>query len=161
MQSSLSKEVIEKAIARVKTAYIYNFLKYVELQNNMPQKPDTFNVCIYGDNPFGEALHGMNGRQAKGVLVKVVKLKHVDQASSCHIIYISKSESNNIAILLSAIREHSILTVSDISNFPNIGGIIGFTQVKEKIGIEINLNNAQKANVKISALLLEIAKIIE
>jgi len=51
--------------------------------------------------------------------------------------------------------------VSDISNFAKRGGIIGFITVDEKIGIEININNARQANVHISALLLEIAKLVE
>ena len=106
----------QQAISRIKTAYIYNFLKYIELQNNMPEKTETFRVCVYGKNPFGEALHNMNGRQAKGILVKVVKIEEVEQARSCHIVYISESESNNIAALLSAIRAQAILTVSDINN---------------------------------------------
>lgn len=151
----------KEAIAKVKAAYIYNFLKYVELKNNMPTQPDTFNVCIFGENPFGKALHNMNGRQAQGIQVKVLEIEQTQQANICHIIYISESKSNDIATLLSAIQERPILTVSDIANFSNIGGVIGFTQTKEKIGIEININNARKAKIKISALLLEIAKIIQ
>jgi len=149
-------------INKIKSAYLYNFLKYITL----PQHPDKsdknyFSVCIFGNNPFGRALDSLSGRIAKGLEVKVKKLTELKETLDCDIIYVSQSEINNIDNLFAMLKNNSILTVSDITDFAHKGGVIGFITHNEKIGIEINLNNARQANIRISASLLEIAKLTE
>jgi len=53
-----------------------------------------------------------------------------------------------------------VLTVGEVKNFVEGGGIINFVTVKKKIGMEINIDTAQKAGLKISSMLLGVSKII-
>lgn len=152
----------EKEINQIKSAYLYNFLKYVDLQPSENQlSQNVYSVCVFGNDPFKEALDALVGRQAKGATVKIKRTRNQNELLDCHILYISQSEKNNIEPILKSIENHSILTVSDIKDFTLNGGIIRFSTSEKKIGIEINLSNAIKAKVRISALLLEIAKLIE
>jgi YfiR/HmsC-like len=50
--------------------------------------------------------------------------------------------------------------VGDVKNFAKVGGIINFVTVKKKIYMEINIDTAQKAGLKISSMLLGVSKII-
>jgi len=149
-------------INKIKSAYLYNFLKYITLPKD-PRKSGKgyFSVCILGNNPFGTALDSLSGRMAKGLEVKVKKLNELKESIDCHIIYVSQSKINDIDSILATLRDDSILTVSDITDFAHKGGVIGFITNNEKIGIEINLDNARQANIRISASLLEIAKLTE
>lgn len=149
-------------ISRIKSAYLYNFLKYVQFNHGeQVASPNEYSVCVLGKDPFGSALDAMSGRSAKGASVKVKRIADIAQANTCQIIYVSESEHNNLSSIFDSLKSSSILTVSDIDNFANLGGIIGFTGEQKKIGIEINLTNARQSNIRISALLLEIARIID
>jgi hypothetical protein len=53
-----------------------------------------------------------------------------------------------------------VLTVSDISDFARQGGMIGFVIEDGRVKIQINLQAVNNAGLKISAKLLEVAKII-
>ena len=160
--SELTVDIEDKLeINRIKSAYLYNFLKYIDLKQPEKSIQKDFAVCVLGTDPFGIALDAMSGRTAKGVNVLVKRVSKVEQAVDCNIVYISQSEENQLSKIIQSFNSFSILTVSDIKNFTREGGIIGFITDDKRIGIEINLKNAQKANIKISALLLEIAKITE
>lgn len=170
MPFSLTVESAEKTITvehdnkleinRIKSAYLYNFLKYIEFPQSTQQRKNFF-VCVLGEDPFDSALDAMSGRVAKGVQVNVKRFTNKAQVDKCHIVYISQSQHAKIEKVLNYLSTMPIVTVSDIEDFVTRGGMIGFTTGDKKIGIEINLTNARKAKVKISALLLEIANIVE
>ncbi len=149
-------------INRIKSAYLFNFLKYVTFDHGEETlNPNEYSVCVLGVDPLGSALDAMSGRKAKRVNVVVKRLQNIEQAKGCHIIYISDSEKENIEVILKELNKYSRLTVSDINGFTRMGGVIGFISEGGKIRIEINLTNARQANIRISALLLEIARIID
>ncbi len=152
----------QSEIHKIKSAYIYNFLKYVNFARD-PNRPSLENltVCVFGSDAFEKALDVLAGRKAKGLTVLIKRSNSYDELQDCQIVYISQSAESELDLVLQSIKERSILTVSEIKDFTKNGGMIGFDNSKNKIVIEINLKNAIKAQVKISAMLLEIAKIIE
>jgi hypothetical protein len=54
-----------------------------------------------------------------------------------------------------------MLTVSDIDEFAERGGMITLNKAKNKIRLEINLDAADHSGLKVSSKLLKIAKIIK
>ena len=149
-------------INRIKAAYLFNFLKYVEFESstNSDDSKESF-VCILGKDPFGQAIDAMQGKKAKNKTVNIRRLSLEQNLLGCNIIYISRSETSNLPLIFKGLENNSILTVSEIENFTQQGGIVEFTKDKRKIGITINLKNAHQAKIRISALLLEIAKLTE
>ena len=53
-----------------------------------------------------------------------------------------------------------VLSVGEMKNFVENGGMINFVTVKKKIYMEINIDTAQNAGLKISSMLLGVSKII-
>ncbi|WP_196137368.1 YfiR family protein [Aliikangiella sp. G2MR2-5] len=149
-------------INKVKSAYLYNFLKYVTFSDEkIDTSPENYFVCVLGVDPFGSQLELMNGRIAKGKKVAIKRMLSVEKASHCHLVYVSRSKQLELEPVLEILRQSSVLTVSDIPEFTQKGGIIRFINKNDNIKLEINLKEAQKAQIKISALLLEIASIVE
>ncbi len=54
----------------------------------------------------------------------------------------------------------SVLTVGDASSFTRQGGMVGLITVGDHIDIEINLDASQRAKLKISSRLLNLAKVV-
>ena len=80
----------------------------------------------------------------------------------CHIVFISQSESGRIGDVLATLRGHPILTVSDIDNFAESGGMIGFVVNDNKVKVVVNTKSVVSAAMRVDAQLLEIAlKVID
>jgi hypothetical protein len=158
-----AREIIDPIkTQKIKSAYLYNFIKYIELpQNPLLSEAEVFTVCVLGKNTLGNALDEMSGKQAKSKPVKIAIVSHPSQASLCHLVFVSRSEVKNIKSIIAALNKRLVLSVSDIDDFASLGGVIGFKQEAQRIKIEINLKQAQLSGIKISALLLEVAAIIE
>ncbi|SEH04431.1 YfiR family protein [Candidatus Venteria ishoeyi] len=148
---------------KVKAAYLYNFLLFVEWPDEaaktMPQAG--INVCILGEDPFGAELNPILKRTAKQ---QRIALQHINQGDTtlCHIIFISISEQQNLPKLLHWIQSSPSLTVSDIPGFIHQGGMIGFVFKENQKGnlvrFKINLNTMIASGLKPSSKLLEIAE---
>lgn len=59
--------------------------------------------------------------------------------------------------VLAALDKTSVLTVSDIPQFSQHGGMIQFVSDRNKIRFEINVTNAEDAGLSLSSELLKVA----
>ncbi len=76
-------------------------------------------------------------------------------------VFLSASEEGHIDAVLQDLKTKSILTVGDMKSFARRGGIVFFVRRKNTVRLEINLRAAERAGLKISAKLLEVAKIVK
>lgn len=147
--------------AKVKAAYIFNFTKFVDwpgAEGGMGGEP--IRICIVGNDPVRVPLEELSGREAKGRPLKIVRVKDASALSSCHILFVSRAERQQVAQILERLQGMPVLTVSDIPQFAQQGGVIGFVAEHNRIRIEINQRAARQAGLKISARLLEVARMV-
>jgi hypothetical protein len=145
----------------LKAAYLYNFTKFVEwppeaFKDNL----SPINLYILGADPFGVTLDSIKNRMVQGRRLNIKHVNHIEEISGCHILFISASEKENLRSILRALKNSTILTVSEIERFGQRGGIINFILVENKIHFEINPDAAQQSGLKISSQLLKLAKIV-
>jgi len=145
----------------IKAAYLYNFTKFVEwppeaFKDNL----SPINLYILGADPFGVTLDSIKNRMVQGRRLNIKHVNHIEEISGCHILFISASEKENLRSILRALKNSTILTVSEIERFGQRGGIINFILVENKIHFEINPDAAQQSGLKISSQLLKLAKIV-
>jgi hypothetical protein len=96
--------------------------------------------------------------QTKSIVVK--RVTGVEEALLCQMVYIGGSERKNLDAILRSLSAASILTVSDIQEFAQRGGMIGFTIEENRVRFAINVEAAERANVRVSSRLLKLAKIV-
>ncbi|MDX2032500.1 MAG: YfiR family protein, partial [Blastocatellia bacterium] len=60
--------------------------------------------------------------------------------------------------IVESLKGASVLTVGEMEQFNQQGGIINFLMEENKVGFEINANAAEQARLKISSKLLVLAK---
>lgn len=146
----------------VKAAYLYNFAKYVEWPPGAFADPDApLLICIAGDNPFGDALASLSGKTVESHPVEVRHLPAATGLDRCHIVFMSRAEQGRFRTVLDKLTRLPILTVSDISNFARVGGMIGLVEADQRIRFDINLLAARQANLKLSSQLLKLATIVD
>ena len=84
----------------------------------------------------------------------------IEELNSCHILFVSDSFKNRIEDILNATRKHPILTIGETKGFAKKGVLINFYIEQNKIRFEMNKNSFKDSGLKVSHLLLKIAKIV-
>ena len=87
----------------------------------------------------------------------VRRLAKPQDASACHILFISGSRAHELNQILSSIDEAAVLTVSDMPDFSKRGGMIQFVLEGDRIRFEINLAGAEKSHLVFPSELLKVA----
>lgn len=147
----------------VKSAYIYNFLQFIDWQeqeNDATSRP--IRICVIGNDPIGKALGELTSRQVKGRSIRVEQIvSDSDVSAGCHVVVIGRSEEKKLSVILKRMPGTNVLTVSDIPQFARKGGGIGFVIDQGRVKLEINLRVTQQAGLRVSAKLLEVARILQ
>ena len=142
----------------VKSAYLYNFGKFVEWPANAAIVGEFFPICALGDDAFGSTLETtISGESINGKKVLVKRVAKPQDAVSCRILFISSSEQNQLKEILAALDNTSVLTVSDMPQFTRRGGMIQFVVEANKVRFEVNLTSAERAGLTLSSQLLKVA----
>jgi hypothetical protein len=154
---------------KIKAGYLYNFTKFV----TWPEiNSETFNLCILGEDPFGELIDPIEKRTAFGQPIKLFRfdsldaLKRTNNKPHCHIIFVSSSlgsvRKDIIGDGAQVIRDlNKTLTVGESDNFAMQGGMIGFVNREGRIKLQVNLKKIKQSDLKVSAKLLEVSEIVE
>ncbi len=146
----------------VKAAFLLNFTKYVEWPSHvLADSPSLLTICILGEDHFDGALKSIEGEIVKKRKLTIRKATKVEDIGECHILFISSSKKKGLAKILKKTKDMPMLTVSEMGKFCQSGGAINFLTVKKKVRLEINVDAAKRAGLKISSKLLNLSKIIK
>ena len=146
---------------KVKAAAIYNIIRFVSWpEEKLDASSHPIRIGVLGENPFGSILETLVNRKIKGQQLSVEKIESAEDAKRFHAVFLSKSEQERLPEFIQYFRKHNVLTIGDMQNFAELGGIVGFVTKKSRVKIEINLEAAKQSNLKISAKLLEVATIV-
>jgi len=145
---------------KVKAGYLYNFTKFITWPEDDSK---TFNLCIVGEDPFGDLIDPIEQRSAFGRPIKLFRFNSFNKEQRCHILFISASiKENFFSKDTLVIRDaNKSLTVGETKEFMTQGGMIGFVNREGKIKLQINLKILQQSNLKISAKLVEVAELVD
>jgi hypothetical protein len=145
---------------KLKAAFIFNFVKFVRWPagsfSNVKQ-PTT--ICILGRNPFEGSLAGtLAGRAIEGRPLIVRHIATAKQTPGCNVLFIGSGEDPRIASVLAAIHTPGTLTIGESDAAGDGGVMIDFKLEGGKIRFDINLDAAERADLKISSRLLSLAR---
>ena len=145
----------------VKAAFIFNFAKFVEWPPDAFKGPeDPIAICVLGQDPFGSALEDVVRNKTVTTRAFVVRdVSNAQQASKCHIVFVSASERKRCRSFLGELKGRNILTVGEAEDFIENGGIINFKLKDARVRIEIDAGAAERAKLRISSKLLSLAEI--
>ncbi len=146
---------------QVKAAFLYNFAKFVEWPpGTFANSTDPIGICIVGQNPFGSALENMvQGKKVGERAFVVRRFPDTQQAKSCQILFIGAGEWKRVRSLLDTLKGAAVLTVGETDDFTSSGGVIAFQLQGTRVRIQISLEAAQRARLRISSKLLSLAEI--
>lgn len=143
---------------QVKSAYVFNFAKFVEWPAGTDWSDNKITLCVVGKNVLGGALSELEGRKTGKRELHVVQYRNAeDNLGGCHLIFIGESERQRALPILKSLGESPSLIISDIEDFAEKGGDIGLLYHENKIVFEVNLASTQKSKLRLPSQLLNLA----
>jgi YfiR/HmsC-like len=160
--ASAGAQSAQRSEYEVKAAFLFNFTKFVEWPDSTfsdSQAPIV--IGIIGDDPFGDSLPRIvAGQKAQGRAILITKYRRGDDLRRSQVLFVSVSERQHSAEILSAIHDASVLTVSDIDGFAEAGGVVQFVIQENRVHFIVNLDAATQSRLRVSAKLLALARVI-
>lgn len=148
-----------RTIQEIHSMMVYNFMKYV----NWPPSSTSgdFVIGIVGEKLVFETLTKWYGTKSKGSQKISIKMfKTAAELTDCHVVYIGKSKSNNLAEVLVKISGKSTLVITDKVGMGKKGSGINFKTVNGKLKFELNQAAISSSNLKVSSQLSGMAILI-
>lgn len=145
---------------QIKAAMIVNFIQFVEWPDEPEQENDSLVVGVIGKDNFGDAFDRIEGRMVNGKQLILKRFTSLEGLNKCQVLFISSSESYRMYEILKSVSGYPVLTIGEADGFIQLGGIIRFFLDNNHIRFEINKAAALNSNIKISAKLLEIARVV-
>lgn len=133
----------------VKAVYLFRIANFIRWNDESTM--DTVNFCVIGDKKVSQVLTEITtGKSIRSLAINVQQ----SITSLCDITYFSEHSNSQFTR-----KDHSphTVTISDIPNFTDMGGVIELTHIDNKLKPKINLANAKQGEYVIGSNLLRIA----
>ncbi len=148
----------------IKTGFIFNFTKFIKWPEEVAKRieSDGLNLCVIGQDPFGTLLDRLGHKiRSKSEKFFIKRLQPSQNATTCHILFISGSEKTRLKQILDKIEGLPILLIGDTPQYAQRGVGINFYIEENKTRFEINQNAVKKRGIRISSELLHLARIVD
>jgi hypothetical protein len=142
---------------QVKAAFLFNFAKFVEWPATaFPDANTPLVIGVLGQDPFGSYLDDtVRGEHINNRQLVVQRYRQPAEIKSCHVLFISRSESDRMDQLVATLRPRRLLIVTDVDG-GNGGVIIRFITEGNRVRFRIDAQAAKAANLTISSKLLRL-----
>jgi hypothetical protein len=142
----------------VKAAFLCNFGKFVEWPSGALLDGEAMVIGVLGRDPFGGALDKLSGRvTVQGRRLGVRRVNAMNELGRVQILFIAESKASALPEIIKALGKSPVLTVSDIDGFLDKGGAINLFLDESKVRFSVNLKATQRAGLKVSSQLLNVA----
>ena len=145
---------------RVKAAFLYKFGSYVEWPDRaFPRSDSPLTIGVIGADALAEELEQIvSGRNVNGRPVQVRRLRAGESMAGLQVLFIGRADAGRLAEILSAAKGRSVLTVTESEDALQLGSVINFVVVDDKVRFDVALPPADLGSLKISSRLLAVAR---
>ena len=142
---------------QLKATFLFHFLDFTKWPNH---DSDDKTICILGRDPFNNYLHELARIVRSNQKIIIKQAASLNDTHDCHILFISRSEANNLNRILENLVSSPLLTVSDIDSFAANHGMIELARKSSKTQLIINLTAVKSAGIKLNSNLIDLAQVV-
>ncbi|MHC4118478.1 MAG: YfiR family protein [Planctomycetota bacterium] len=164
---------------RVKAAFVYNFIKFVDWpKEKMADANEPIVIGVIGYKGFVRAFDPVKDKKIKNKRISIEYFKDFEKLTKsgaddhnwnqkmemlkkCHVLLLCTCNATfieNSSQIVSALEGLPVLTVGDTDGFLESGGIINLLKEEDKVRFEVNVAAAKRNKLKISSKLLRLAR---
>lgn len=148
---------------KVKAAFLFNFVKFTQWPTNRfaPPTPAILIGCLAEDPCAPLLARALEGKSLNGQPIRLVTFQDGDDLRKCHLFFVGRTRKSQIDDVLTRLNQAPVLTVSEVEQFGQRGGMINFFLHERTFRFEINLEAAERAHLRISSDLSSMATLVK
>jgi hypothetical protein len=145
---------------KLKSAFIYNFINFVEQDIN--EVENYYYLCVLGKTPLMGALKKLQNRTRKGlpIMVKEIATPENIKEHECDALYIGDIKPKQLKTVITKSIKHSIVTISDHSGYLDKGIIFNIKLLMGRLRFDVNVASAKQSKLKIDTNVLRLAHLL-
>lgn len=146
--------------AQVKTAFIFNFLKFIEWQAPT-DGGNSLTICFVGNGSFDQFIAMIDSKVINGKELIATMVPSLAQVPpECRVVFAIEDGEQRLKELKAFFKGKAILTIANEAWEPG-SFIIHFFLEADKVRFGINPRLAREAGIRIDSRLLKLAKIVD
>jgi YfiR/HmsC-like len=139
---------------RLKAAFLYNFALFTEWPSEVG---NTLNLCVYGEDPFGPEIDGLEGKAVGERRIVVHRPTSIESLKGCQVVFVASSAASSLPHVIASLHGAAVLTVAESPGAADQGAALNMSVVKGRTTFEANLEAARSAKLVLSSKLLRLA----
>ena len=152
-----AQEVTESAL---KAAFIHNFVKFTQWPPDVLPPAAPLAACVLGDAAFSGVLESyVKGHPVDGHDIVVSPVAEA-RGRPCHILYVTGISAKRAAQVVADLNGAPVLTVSDLDDFAQAGGMAQLYVEGGTIRFKVNMDTTRNSRLQFSSKLLALATLI-
>jgi uncharacterized protein DUF4154 len=147
---------------QIKAGFLFNFTRFVEWPESAFATPASpILICVAGETPLTDLLTDVIvGKIVDGRAVAIRRVNPSDDLHRCNLLFISASGERRAAEILASVKKANTLTVGETPGFAQGGGMINFAVQDNKVKLEMNLDAATRAGLKVNSKLIGVSRLV-
>ncbi len=159
---------VENREYKIKAAFLYQFANFVRWPADaFGGRDDPFVIGVLGANSARDPQHAefraalgtiAASKRVQGRPIVVRHFANLDEYTPCHTLFVAGDVSAKpLNLVIVRLRDEPVLLVGETAGFVDAGGVIDFTIVDNHLRFEINLDAADRKDLKVISKLTNIA----
>ena len=159
---------------RIEGAFLVNFVRYTEWPAQRFAGPGSpYQVSVVGDADAASAIAAVATAagtiRGRRIVVRPVRFdarmtaaarrESIRQLRDSHLVFVAGGEAADARLVLRAVRDAPVLTVSDVPGFAAGGGMLGLVRSGRTLAIEANPAAIRASGISVSAKVLKLARL--
>lgn len=148
----------ESLEAKVKAAYVYKFLSFVEWPNSaFADASSPIVIGVAGDDGvYAELQRVLPGRSVHGRPLQVRRMQPGESIEALHVLFVGAGLVHGPWV--EGLPDRPLLVVTDAPNGLEAGGAINFLLVGGRVRFEVSLPAVERAGLRLSSRMLGVAE---
>jgi hypothetical protein len=151
----ISAQASRTSSYQAQAVYVYNLAKFVRWPES---QHDSVTVCVAGPEAYYNALKQVAISEEDAEPFEVRAVERIEQLPGCDILFLGSKE--HVDEWLDACNGKPELTVSDLPDFLDRGGMIQLTPAQDRVRFAVDLRPVANSSLSISSELLKLATTI-
>lgn len=155
-QTAKANSVRDKKISKVKTAFIYNFTKYIYWPKE--DLMTEFCICVIGSPVLSAEMDELASiaKFRNRLPIKVISCKSVGELKPCQMVIVDGSDAQDLWALYSKLRGKGVLMIAEnLLDYKK--AMVSFTEVDGKMKYILNKTKLDESNLVINDLLFKLS----
>jgi hypothetical protein len=141
----------------VKAAYLYRFTQYIEWPRS-PASAEPFTIAVMNAPGVAEELERLlPDHPIKNAVAQVRAITRISDLGNAQMLYLGAAPPSRLRSLIESIAFGPVLLVTDNQEGLEMGSVLNFVTVENRVRFEVSLTAADKSRFRISAELLAVA----